>query len=86
MSKERNNSLEIDKYTKRTRGEKPGYVIGLELKNGEKIFGRLVKTDKDTLYVETLDEPVIVKDVHRVLIKRRMILLTGGHEGNGRED
>ena len=64
--------------SRKIRSEKKGRIIGIRLKTGEIIIGRVVKSNRDTLFVETLDEPRIVKDVHRALIESRLILEEGG--------
>jgi len=71
-------TYKIDKENRKVRPEKKGYVVFIELKTGDRIIGRIVKSDSTTLYVETLNEPKIIKDVHRVFIKRRFVILEGG--------
>ena len=74
-------NTQFKKENRKIQSEKKGVLVFIELKTGDRFVGRLVKSDSTTLYLETLEEPKIIKDIHRVLIKRRFVILQGGASG-----
>ena len=74
--------FEWKKESRKIRAEKKGRIIAIRLKTGEIIVGQVIKSNRDTLFIETLDEPRITKDVHRALIDSRLVLEEGGKKDN----
>lgn len=67
----------IKEHNKKGRKEKKGRTIGVELLNGEKVFGILENSRTNVLLVRDFKDNRI-KDIHRAIIKRFLILITGG--------
>ena len=68
---------EIKDHAKRRRKEKKGLPIGVQLLNGDKVFGILEESRPNVLLVRDRDNNL--KDIHRALIKCFMFVLDGGN-------
>jgi len=64
---------------KRSRKEKKGRVIGVELLNGEKIIGVLEESRPNILLIRD-KETGDIRDIHRAIIKRFMLAIEGGRK------
>lgn len=69
---------QISDKTKRRKTEASGRTIALQLVSGEKIYGQLVKHEPNVLHVQDWNDNNMVKDIHRAMVKRFVILLRGG--------
>jgi hypothetical protein len=73
----------IKDHNKKGHKEKKGRTVGVELLNGEKIFGTLENSRTNVLLIRDFKDNRI-KDVHRAIIKRFLILIKGG--GGAKDD
>jgi hypothetical protein len=77
MAEDLLTGYEIKDHVKRRKKESRGKTIGVELLNGMKIIGTLEESRPNILAV--LDwEDEVVKDIHRALVRRFMIVIDGG--------
>lgn len=67
---------EIKDHAKRRTKEKRGRPIGVQLLNGEKVFGTLEESRPNVLLVRDRDNKL--KDIHRALVRRFMFVIDGG--------
>ena len=67
---------EIKNHAKRRRKEKKGLSIGVQLLNGDKVFGILEESRPNVLLVRDRDNKL--KDIHRAMVSRFMFVLDGG--------
>lgn len=67
----------VKDHNKKGHKEKKGRTVGVELLNGEKIFGTLENSRTNILLIRDFKDNRI-KDVHRAIIKRFLILIQGG--------
>lgn len=74
------DSKEIKDHVKRRKKEKHGRFIGLQMLDGTKVFGLLEESRPNLLLIKDL-ETGQVKDVHRALIRRFMLVVDGGTNG-----
>lgn len=75
---------EIKEHVKRRRKEKQGRFLGLQMLDGTKIFGTLEESKPNILLVKDSEDNQ-VKDIHRALIKRFMLVVDGNGGANGKE-
>jgi hypothetical protein len=73
------DSHEIKDHVKRRKKEKVGRTIGVELLNGDKVIGILEESRPNLLLVRDRADNK-VKDVHRALVKRFMLIVDGGSD------
>lgn len=64
---------------KRSKREKKGRVIGIELLSGDKVIGILEESQPNVLLVRD-PETNTIRDIHRAIIKRFMVSIEGGKE------
>lgn len=67
---------EIKDHAKRRRKEARGRTIAVQLLNGDKVFGTLEESRPNVLLVRDKDNNL--KDIHRALVKRFMLIIDGG--------
>ena len=83
VEKERRRMGEnLDKYlikdhVKRREHEKKGMFVGIELLNGDKVFGVIEET-RPNVFVVRDNRTDKSKSIHRALIKKFMYLIDGG--------
>ena len=70
---------EIKDHAKRRSREKKGRTIGVQLLNGNKIFGILEGSRPNILMIRDRENNDL-KDVHRALVRRFMLVIDGGNK------
>ena len=72
------DKYEIKDHAKRREREKRGHFIGVELLNGDKVFGTLEESRPNILFIKCKGISSL-REVHRALVKRFMFLIEGGN-------
>jgi|WetSurMetagenome_2_1015567.scaffolds.fasta_scaffold1356711_2 hypothetical protein len=75
----------ITSFTKSRRAEIKGRSIYIQLLNGEKVYGELIKHQPNIFIVKDPKDPEVLKEIHRATIKRFMIVVDGGVDGKSGE-